>query len=76
MSATPPTSPRWVLTSGNVFWPPSNTLFPLFVKAGTLIHCPVGSAMETAYSMLGLSPVLTAAQLGDGSTADRAWTAN
>jgi hypothetical protein len=67
--------PRRVLATGYFTWPPGASV-PTYVLRGTLVDAVPGSALEAAYSVLGLSPVLTAAQLGDGSTADRAWTSN
>ena len=67
--------PRWVLTTGYFTWPPGASVAS-YVLRGTLVDVPPGSALEAAYAVLGLSPVLTASQLGDDSTADRTWTAN
>jgi hypothetical protein len=49
-----------------VYWPSSNTQFPLRVRAGTLIDCPPGSALETAYGDAGtLEDVVTLSGCGD-----------
>jgi hypothetical protein len=58
--------PRRVLSTVQVYWPSSNTQFPLRVRAGTLIDCPPGSALETAYGDAGtLEDVVTLSGCGD-----------
>ena len=58
-----------------MYWPPGNTQFPLFVRRGSLIDVPPGSALETAYGGAGNLQTVTA-DLGSADTLNKAWLHN
>ena len=68
-------NPRRVLADVTVYWPPGNTLFPLYVRRGSLIDAPPGSALEAAYGGAANLQAVTA-DLGSADTLDKAWLAN
>jgi hypothetical protein len=68
-------NPRRVLADVTLYWPPGNTLFPLYVRRGSVIDITPGSALETAYGGAGNLQAVTA-DLGRAETLDKQWLAN
>jgi hypothetical protein len=68
-------NPRRLLADIQLLWPPGNTLFPVYVRKGSLVDCKPGSALETAYGGPGNLQVVTA-DLGSADTINKAWLAN
>jgi hypothetical protein len=68
-------NPRRVLADIELLWPPGNTLFPIYVRKGSLVDAAPGSALETAYGGPGNLQAVTAG-LGSADTLNKAWLAN
>jgi hypothetical protein len=66
--------PRRVLGDLALFWPPGNSLFPLFVRKGTVVDVSPGSALESAYGAGNLEVVTTG--LGSPDVLDKSWLSN
>jgi hypothetical protein len=68
-------NPRRVLSDVMVYWPPSNTMFPIYVRKGSVIDIPPGSQLETAYGGPGNLQAVTA-DLGSATTLDKSFLGN
>jgi hypothetical protein len=58
-----------------LYWPPGNTLFPLYVRRGSLIDAAPGSAQEAAYDGSGNLQDISGLA-GDPTNFNKAWLAN
>lgn len=67
-------SPRRVTADLQLYWPPGNTTFPLYIRKGTVVDVPPGSALETAYGAGNLQVITTG--LGSPDTLSKAALAN
>jgi hypothetical protein len=64
-----------VLTDIELLWPPGNTTVPLYVRKGTIVDIPPGSALEAAYGGPSNLQVVTA-DLGSADTLDKSFLSN
>jgi len=67
-------NPRRVRATLAVTWPPGASV-PTRVRAGTVLDCPAGSALENAYGGAGNLEILTAA-LGSPDVLDKSFLSN
>lgn len=67
--------PRRVLADIQLYRPPGNALFPVYVRRGSLIDAVPGSALEAAYG--GAGNLLDISGLaGDPANFNKAWLSN
>ena len=65
-----------VRTAVQVYWPPGNTMFPVFVRAGSLVSIDMtNTALVAAYGNVQNLQAVTA-DLGSPDSLDKSWMAN
>lgn len=67
--------PRRVLSSGYITWPPGASV-RTWVRGGSAVDIPPGSALEAAYNVNNLTPVQNAPWPGDEACFDRSALSN